>query len=145
MVHMQRFSWWAMPMIAATLALGAISKPQAAQAVDCVYRCQSNDIQFLPGQSLQLEVVNHTQGQVNLERILDFEPYLLRPGQVVLLETRVGGGPDLSMVFWDKDYLPIQVMLHRPSSERLQIELLPSGSFTDRAVHVVNDGRVLIY
>jgi hypothetical protein len=134
-----------MALLSAALVGGAWGVPRAAQAVNCVYRCQSDEIQFLPGQVLQLEVINRTQGRVKLERVLGFRPYLMRPGQTLLLRTQVGGGPDLSMVFWDEDHLPIQVMLHRPSSDRLQVELLPSGSFTDRAVHVVNDGRVLIY
>jgi hypothetical protein len=123
--------------------VGAVRKPAAA--VGCVYQCGSNEIQFLPGQPLTIEIVNHTRGRVNLERVLDFNPYAMRPGQTVLLETRVGGGPDLSVVFWDDDYKPVDVRLHRPAMNTLQIEFLPSGTYGDRAVQVVNDGRVLIY
>ncbi|MEO0457096.1 MAG: hypothetical protein AAF152_11035 [Cyanobacteria bacterium P01_A01_bin.114] len=129
----------------AVMVAGATVTQQPAAAVDCVYRCASDEIQFLPGQSLNVEVVNNTQGRVNLERVLDFNPYLLLPGREVNVSVEVGQGPDLSMVFWDENYLPVKVMLHRPEANTLQIELLPSGSFSDRAVHLVNDGRVLIY
>ncbi|MEO1400740.1 MAG: hypothetical protein AAFV72_05720 [Cyanobacteria bacterium J06635_1] len=130
---------------AAVMVVGATTAQQPAAAVDCVYRCESDEIQFLPGQPLNIEIVNHTQGRVNLERVLDFNPYLLLPNREINLNVEVGQGPDLSMVFWDENYLPVKVMLHRPEVNTLQIELLPSGSFSDRAVHLVNDGRVLIY
>ncbi|NEP18470.1 MAG: hypothetical protein F6J97_16475 [Leptolyngbya sp. SIO4C1] len=130
---------------AALIWAGDAAVNRSAIALNCVYRCESDEIQFLPGQSLKLEIVNNTRGRVNLERILDFDPYLLLPGRTVELNTQVGNGPDLSVVFWDEDYLPVKVMLHRPEINTLQVELLPSGSFSDRAVHVVNDGRVLIY
>lgn len=130
----------------ATAVLVGIGQPkQVAIAYDCVYQCGSNDIQFLPGQPLTLEIINHTQSQVNLERVLDFNPYSMRPNQTIFLETTVGGQNDLSVVFWEKDYKPVDVRLHRPDTDTLQIEFLPSGSYGDRAVHVVNDGRVLIY
>ncbi|MEM8807392.1 MAG: hypothetical protein AAGF01_15330 [Cyanobacteria bacterium P01_G01_bin.38] len=130
---------------AVVIVAGATATQQPAAAVDCIYRCASDEIQFLPGQSLNIKIINHTRGRVNLERVLDFNPYVLLPNREINLNVEVGQGPDLSMVFWDENYLPVKVMLHRPEVNTLQIELLPSGSFSDRAVHLVNDGRVLIY
>ena len=132
-------------LTAALLTLGFGVSVGDAIAAECVYRCGSDEIQYTPGQSLKLEIVNNTRMQINLERVLDFDPYSMRPGQTVELSTVVGTGADLSVVFWESDYRPVDVRLHRPEVGTLQIEFLPSGSFGDRAVHVVNDGRVLIY
>ncbi|MEO1593362.1 MAG: hypothetical protein AAFU71_19020 [Cyanobacteria bacterium J06632_22] len=129
----------------ALLVAGVGVVAERAIAAECVYRCGSDEIQYTPGQSLKLEIVNNTRMQINLERVLDFDPYSMRPGQTVELSTIVGTGADLSVVFWETDYRPVDVRLHRPEVGTLQIEFLPSGSFGDRAVHVVNDGRVLIY
>ncbi|MEL6138616.1 MAG: hypothetical protein AAFR42_14560 [Cyanobacteria bacterium J06628_6] len=130
---------------AAVLMTGLSVGVERAIATNCVYQCGSDEIQYTPGQSLKLEIVNNTRMQINLERVLDFDPYTMRPGQTVELQTTVGNGADLSVVFWEEDYRPVDVRLHRPEVGTLQIEFLPSGSYGDRAVHVVNDGRVLIY
>lgn len=116
----------------------------AAQATDCVYRCGSDEIQLAPGQPVILQVVNRTGGRVSLERVLDFEPYGMWPDQVINIDAQVGIG-DLSVVFWEAARRPIEVKLHRPEPNTLQIELLPSGALNDSAVHIVNDGRVVIY
>lgn len=116
----------------------------AVHAAECVYQCGSDEIQLAPGQAVKLEVVNHTGGRVSLERVLDFNPYGMWPDQVITIDAQVGVG-DLSVVFWESAQRPIEVRLHRPHADRLQIELLPSGAVNDSAVHIVNDGRVMIY
>ncbi|MEA5465717.1 hypothetical protein [Leptothoe sp. PORK10 BA2] len=125
-------------------ALLVATASTAVQAAECVYQCGSDEIQFTPGQAVILEVVNRTGGRVSLERVLDFNPYGMWPDQVITLDVQVGIG-DLSLVFWEAARRPIEVRLHRPNANRLQIELLPSGAVNDSAVHIVNDGRVVIY
>ncbi len=125
-------------------ALIMASVTPAVSAADCVYRCGSDEIQFAPGQTVKLEVINRTGGRVSLERVLDFEPYGMWPDQVITIDAQVGVG-DLSVVFWEAAQRPIEVRLHRPERSILQIELLPSGALNDSAVHIVNDGRVMIY
>ncbi len=116
----------------------------AVQASECSYRCGSDEIQFAPGQAVRLQVVNHTGGRVSLERVLDFAPYGMWPDQMITIDAQIGIG-DLSVVFWEAAQRPIEVKLHRPATDILQIELLPSGAVNDSAVHIVNDGRVMIY
>ncbi|MBX2862448.1 MAG: hypothetical protein KTR27_02760 [Leptolyngbyaceae cyanobacterium MAG.088] len=118
--------------------------PLAVYGAECVYRCGSDEIQFVPGQAVRLQVVNHTGGRVNLERVLDFEPYGMWPDQMITIDAQIGIG-DLSVVFWEAAQRPIEVKLHRPEADILQIELLPSSAVNDGAVHIVNDGRVMIY
>lgn len=128
--------------LSTALALATVTP--AIQAAECVYQCGSDEIQFAPGQAVILEVVNHTGGRVSLERVLDFHPYGMWPDQVITIDAQVGMG-DLSVVFWEAAQRPIEVRLHRPNADRLQIELLPSGAVNDSAVHIINDGRVMIY
>ena len=69
----------------------------------------------------------------------------LRPQTEFAINTIVGADADMSMVFWDENNQSVNAVLHRPDADTLQIELLPSSHASDRAVHVVNDGRVLVY
>ena len=127
------------------LPLMAQIAPQPAQAAPCTYQCESGKIRFTPGQPLTIEFVNKTNGLINLERIMDINLHWLRPHTDFAIQTLVGVDPDMSMVFWDENNQAVNAVLHRPDAETLQIEFLPSGSDSDRAVHVSNDGRVLVY
>ena len=118
---------------------------QSVQAAPCNYQCESGEMRFVPGQPLTIEFVNKTNGLINLERVLDINLHWLRPQTDFSIQTNVGVDPDMSMVFWDDDNKAVNAVLHRPDKNTLQIEFLPSGSDSDRAVHVSNDGRVLVY
>lgn len=125
-------------------ALPSALMPQDAEAA-CTYQCDSNQIRFMPGQPITIEFVNNTSGLVNLERVLDIDMHWLRPDSDFKIQTLVGADDDMSLVFWDENNKAVNAVLHRPSADTLQIELLPSGHDSDRAVHVSNDGRVLVY
>lgn len=130
----------------AALPIGAaVLIPVTVQAAPCTYQCDSNQIRFMPGQPLTIEFVNNTNGMVNLERVLDIDMQWLRPNTNFAIETLVGADDDMSLVFWDENNRAVNAVLHRPDAETLRVELLPSGHYSDRAVHVVNDGRVLVY
>ncbi|MFK8184280.1 MAG: hypothetical protein AB8B99_12975 [Phormidesmis sp.] len=128
----------------AAVPFGVAIAPQAAQAA-CTYQCDSNQIRFMPGQPLTIEFINNTKGLVNLERVLDIDMHWLRPDSDFKIETLVGADADMSLVFWDENNNAVNAVLHRPDADTLQVELLPSGHHSDRAVHVSNDGRVLVY
>lgn len=125
--------------------LGTLGMPMAATAAPCTYQCESNEIRFVPGQPITIEFINNTNGLVNLERVNDIDLQWLRPDSEFAIETLVGVDDEMSLVFWDDNNQAVNAVLHRPDAETLQIELLPSGSDSDRAVHVSNDGRVLVY
>ena len=134
--------------IARTALFSLLSLPllaQAAAAAPCTYQCESGELRFEPGQPLTIEFVNKTNGLINLERVLDIKLHWLRPQTDFAIQTNVGVDPDMSMVFWNEDNKAVNAVLHRPDKETLQVEFLPSGSDSDRAVHVSNDGRVLVY
>ncbi len=136
-----------MDVAALTLALAAMtgSLPLAAQAQLCTYRCGSNQIRFEPAQPITIKFINHTNGLVTLEGVLDIDMYWLRPQSEYAIQTLVGADSDMSMVFWNDQNRAVSAVLHRPDAATLQVEFLPSGFDSDRAVHIVNDGRVLVY
>ncbi|PZO56600.1 MAG: hypothetical protein DCF15_08315 [Phormidesmis priestleyi] len=129
------------------LALAVItgSLPLAAQAQLCTYRCGSNQIRFEPAQPITIKFINHTNNLITLERVLDIDKYWLRPQSEYAIQTLVGADRDMSMVFWNDQNRAISAVLHRPDAATLLIEFLPSAADSDRAVHIVNDGRVLVY
>ncbi|MEO0768433.1 MAG: hypothetical protein AAFY72_03215 [Cyanobacteria bacterium J06649_4] len=140
-----------MPLCLAALTLSAIPLsatpfigPAKAEG-PCTYQCDSNEIRFMPGQPITIEFINKTNGMINLERVLDIDMHWLRPQSDFAIETLVGVDDDMSLVFWNEQNQAVNAVLHRPDEETLQIELLPSGAESDRAVHVANDGRVLVY
>ena len=135
----------------ATLSLASL--PMSATIVQaseppsepCTYQCSSNQIRFVPGQPITIEFINKTNGLIQLERILDVHLPRLMPQTDFAIETLVGVDDDMSLVFWGENNRAVSAVLHRPDAQTLQVELLPSGHDSDRAVHVSNDGRVLIY
>lgn len=135
------------PICIAAIALVAtpFTATKAQAEGPCQYQCESNQIRFTPGQPITIEFVNKTNGMINLERVLDIDMHWLRPQSDFAIETLVGVDDDMSMVFWDENNRAVTAVLHRPNAETLQVELLPSGHDSDRAVHVANDGRVLVY
>jgi hypothetical protein len=132
-------------LAAATTGFVEVSPVLAQTQGPCTYRCESNQIRFVPGQPITIEFVNNTQGLVNLERVLDIDLHWLRPHSDFAIQTLVGADDDMSLVFWDDQNRAVNAVLHRPDAQTLQIELLPSGASGDRVVHVSNDGRVLLY
>ncbi|MGB3293315.1 MAG: hypothetical protein WBB01_10040 [Phormidesmis sp.] len=132
-------------LAAITMLAVSFSAPATWAAQPCTYRCGSNQIRFMPGQPITIQFVNRTQERINLERVLDIDMYWLRPQAEFEVETIVGADADMSLVFWNEQNRAIKAVLHRPEVGTLQIEFLPSGTDSDRAVHVVNDGRVLVY
>ena len=131
----------------AVIALLAIplSAPKAEATQPCTYQCGSNQIRFMPGQPITIQFINRTQERINLERVLDINMHWLRPQTDFEIKTVVGADADMSLVFWNEQNRSIKAVLHRPAAGTLQIEFLPSGTDSDRAVHIANDGRVLVY
>lgn len=129
-----------------SLPLGAVAVQASEQPTGpCTYQCGSNQIRFIPGQPIAIEFINKTDGLIQLERILDVHLPRLMPQTDFTIETLVGVDDDMSLVFWSEDNRAVSAVLHRPDAQTLQVELLPSGHDSDRAVHVSNDGRVLVY
>jgi hypothetical protein len=143
----QTLSSWATALILAVMPLGILlESAEAAAPEPCTYQCGSGEIRLIPGQPITIKFINNTNGLVNLERVPAInDMHWLRPDSEFAVETLVGVGDDMSLLFWDDNNQAVHAVLHRPDAETLQVELLPSGADSDRAVHVSDDGRVLVY
>ncbi len=139
--------WWKLPLASLGLGLGvALGWLLPAAAQNCTVACRSEQIRFVPGQPLQLVVVNRGFRPVMIEKTGRSRPLMLRAGQSIDLSQGFDGTrPNMSVTFWDETTLPVRVELHRPATNQLRIEFVPTTAFTDRAVYILNDGRVLIY
>jgi len=140
-----RLKYLSIGVAAASLAVLPTLSVYAQAAEPCVRQCETGQIRFMPGQPVTIEFINRTDGTVNLERVMDIDLHWLRPHTDFSIQTLVGVDDDMSLVFWDENNRAVEARLHRPDAETLQVELLPSGHDSDRAVHVSNDGRVLVY
>ena len=127
------------------LLLMGLDPGAKALAQPCTAYCRSNQIRFTPGQRVGLQLVNLTAGLVQVQQSGRMQPYPLRPGQEIRLFFGEGTQPNLSLLFWDETDLPIRTLLFRPENNVLRVEFLPSGSFSDRSISIMDDGRVVIY
>lgn len=132
-------------VLAAVVLLMASEQRTKALTQPCTAYCRSNEIRFTPGRQVGLQLVNRTAGLVQVQQSGRMQPYPLRPGQEIQLSFGEGTEPNLSLLFWDATDLPIRTLLFRPEDQLLRVEFLPSGSFSDRSISILDDGRVVIY
>jgi hypothetical protein len=115
-------------------------------AEPCKANCGSRQIQFVPGERIQISVINRTSSLVQVEQIYGTSPIALLPSQEIAVDPNFGTRPNASVVFWDETDLPIRVMLFRPQPNQLRIEILSGGRPPgDRAVYIEDDGKVRIF
>lgn len=132
-------------LIATALLLQA-KQPDRVLAGTCASNCPPPPIQFVPGQSINVVVVNQTASLVQFQKIFGSDPIPLRPGQEFQFEQVGGTKPNLSVYFWDETALPLRAVITRPQAKILRIELRPGGRPPgDRSVYVQNDGRVATF
>ena len=131
-------------LVAVALLIVSEHRPKAF-AQPCTAYCRSDEIRFTPGQQVGLQLVNLTAGLLQVQQSGRMHPYPLRPGQEIRLFFGEGTQPNLSLLFWDESDLPVRTLLFRPEDHVLRVEFLPSGSFSDRSISILDDGRVVIY
>lgn len=107
--------------------------------------CPPPPIQFIPGQRITIEVVNLTQGVIQLQQMPVTDALTISPGQV---RTFLGGStldPNFSLIFWDTMGLALKADIIKVGKKSLRIELRPGGRPPgDRAVYLNDDGRVKV-
>jgi len=124
----------------------ALSLTSASLAKPCITNCGSRQIQFTPGERIQISVINRTSSLVQVEQIYGTSPIALLPDQEIAVDPNFGTRPNASLVFWDETDLPLRVLLSRPGTNQLRIELRPGGRPPgDRSVYIEDDGKVKIF
>ncbi|MBD2181398.1 hypothetical protein H6S82_05230 [Planktothrix sp. FACHB-1355] len=120
--------------------------PQLTLAGTCASKCPPPPLGFIPGQRVNIQVVNRTSSIVLLEKVQDTDAFPLRPGQEVRFQRWTGTEPNLSVVFWDATGLSLVTRLSKPDEDTLRIELRPGGRPPgDRSIYILNDGRVTVF
>ncbi len=119
---------------------------QKTRAETCTWQCGPKQVQFVPGQMINFEIINLTASIVRLEKIQGTDAVPIYPGQKLVF-TRAGDTVEnSSVVFWDVTGLPIIAKILKPNNKTLRIELRAGGRPPgDRSVYMQDDGRVSIF
>jgi hypothetical protein len=130
----------------AVALVGLLSSSAPLQAQNCTANCRSDQIQFTPGDRLQIEFVNQSSRVVTVQQVPLIAPRPLRPGQSTDIGFNWGTTPNVAIRFWSEDEQPIRAYLFRPSDRTMRVEIrdLP-WQLSDRSIYIQNDGRVIIY
>lgn len=133
-------------LVAVSLFLGYTERLTPMLAGTCASKCPPPPLGFVPGQLVNVEVVNRTASIVLLEKVQGTDAFPLRPGQEVRFQRWTGTEPNMSVVFWDATALPLLTRVSKPNDDTLRIELRPGGRPPgDRTIYILNDGRVTIF
>lgn len=133
-------------LIATSVLMGQAYVPSSSLAGTCASKCPPKPLQFIPGQSITVEVVNQTASIIEFQKVYGTNSVPMRPGQSLRFNRGGGTDPNISVFFWDVTALPLAARLSQPDSQTLRIELRPGGRPPgDRSVYVLNDGRVAIF
>lgn len=134
--------------VVAILLLNQTESPQFARAGTCAgANCGPQPVQFIPGQRINVEVVNLTNSILELQQVEGTSRVAVNPGQVLSL---IRGGttekPNFSLVLWDVQGLSLQVKILKPEARTLRVEVRPGGRPPgDRTVYLRDDGRVAVF
>lgn len=132
-------------LITTALLLGFSQNTNFAIAETCASRCGVKPIQFTPGRHIRLEVINSTRSLIYVEKAQATKPIALRPGQKLRLEQGDGTEPNISVVFWNENGLPLKANLFKPNFGTLEVELRPEWKIGgDRGIYIRDDGRVTV-
>ncbi|MCL1475157.1 hypothetical protein [Argonema antarcticum] len=133
-------------LVAISLLLNCTQSLHPAIAGTCASKCPPPPLGFVPGQLVNVEVVNRTASIVLLEKVQGTDAFPLRPGQEVRFQRWTGTEPNMSVVFWDATALPLLTRVSKPNDDTLRIELRPGGRPPgDRTIYILNDGRVTVF
>ena len=138
--------------LAAVLGLLALLVPAAvtlstttAQAGTCASSCGPKPVRFIPGEQVQVELVNRTAGLILLEEVQGSDPIPVSPTRSFRLTRRGGTINNSSVVFWDAQGFPLEVKISQPQKDLLRIEVNPGYRVPgDRAIYLQDDGSVQI-
>ena len=107
--------------------------------------CPPPPVQFVPGQTIRVEIINLTDTLLSMEKLQGEPPTDVIPGQLLVLATGGNSINNLSLLFWDNrgSILTLRPVKINETTLRIEIRagIQPPG---DRSVYLRDDGRVLI-
>ncbi|MBW4643761.1 MAG: hypothetical protein KME23_12360 [Goleter apudmare HA4340-LM2] len=130
--------------VAASILVASANYPNATLAGTCASRCGVRPVQFTPGQSIKINVINTTSSLVKLEQLQSTTAIPLQPGKEFQLNNDQQS--NISLVFWDETGLPLQAIYSQPNSRTLRVELRRGRvNPGDRSLDILGDGRVKVF
>ncbi len=134
-------------ILATTLAGLGGSYWHSATAQTCSgSACGRPVLQFVPGQSITVEIINRSPALLEIQKIYGSDAVPLASGEVIRFVQYGGTDSNVSVVFWEPTSSPIRARVSKPNPKTLKIELeLAPSEPGDRSVYVRDDGRVVIF
>lgn len=136
--------------VSTLLILGEFSplmQPVRGQSCVAATSCLPQPIQFIPGETITVEVVNRTSSLVAIEQIRGTNTFTLDPGKTVSFLRGESVNPNFSLLMWDVQGLSLRFKLSQPQSNILRVEVyLGDGyEYDNNAIYLRNDGRVDVF
>ncbi len=120
---------------------------ETAWAGTCVagVDCPPPPVQFVPGQTIRVEISNLTDTLVYVEKVQGEPPLDVLPGQLLIFTTGGNSINNLSLLVWDNRGSILTLRPVKVNNTTLRVEVRagvqPPG---DRSVYLRDDGRVLV-
>ncbi|MEB3163649.1 MAG: hypothetical protein VKK80_10510 [Prochlorothrix sp.] len=130
-----------------SMLVGGFALPAApAQAGTCASNCGEPPIKFEPGEYIAVQVVNLTEGLIEVQESQGSDPFPLAPGRVMQLERLGTTTVNSSVIFWDTLGLALKVKLVKEDDNTLRVELHPNYQPpSDRSIYLRDDGQIDIF
>ncbi len=107
--------------------------------------CPPPPVQFVPGQTIRVEIANLTDTLVYVEKVQGEPPLDVLPGQLLIFTTGGNSINNLSLLLWDNRGSILTLRPVKVNNTTLRVEVRagaePPG---DRSVYLRDDGRVLV-
>ena len=136
-------------LVATALLFTHAENQNLAVAGTCAGRsCPPPPLGFVPGQRVDVEVVNETTNTIVLlaEKVGGTDAIPLRPGQMLRLRRWPATEPNFSLVFWSRISRVLTARVSKPNDETLRVVLRSGGQIPgDRTIYIKDDGRVMVF
>lgn len=133
-------------LVATALLFSYSERPNTAIAGTCASKCPPPPLGFVPGQRVDVVVMNRTGRTVYLvEKVAYTDAIPLAPGYMVRFRRSTATEPNFSMVFWDPMSFTITARISKPNEDTLRVVLVPGGNPGDRSLYIYDDGRVSVF
>ena len=117
-----------------------------AQTCTAQSSCVPPRLQFVPGQTVRVEVINRTAIPIELQQLGGTDAMVIFPAGV---SPFFWGGtikPNLSLIFWDTEGGKLILNASQIGDRLLQVEILPGGRIEgDSAIYLHDDGRIEVF
>jgi hypothetical protein len=142
-----------LPLILAVFSLFILEvwplTSQKAIAQSCVAdtSCPPQPIQFIPGETVRVEVINRTPSLIAIEQIRGTDAFTLDPSKTVSFLRGNSLTPNFSVVIWEVQGLSLRFKLSQPQKNVLRVEVhFGDGyDYNDSSIYLRNDGRLDVF